>query len=226
MSIILDNREHGLIELMPDVTVQQLSVGDAHILSEEKPILVIERKTTADFVASFMDGRYREQRTRLLAFCAEHKAKAMYILEGGVDGPCRGLEKPAIQKLMNRLMLRYGIPVWITRSLEETANAISILSLQVLDDKTVFDGTQLSYTDVMATTKKANLAEPKTFLIGALTGCPGVSAKAAGAIVEVFKSLDELLKADVKALAEVKVGARRLGPAVAGRLLQLLRGSA
>lgn len=57
MSILLDNREHGLIPLLPTATIKQLPVGDAWILVNEKPVLIIERKTTADFEASFLDGR-------------------------------------------------------------------------------------------------------------------------------------------------------------------------
>lgn len=223
MPILLDTRERGLIPLIPTATLEQLQVGDA-ILQDKanKPVVIVERKTTADFVASFLDGRYREQRTRLLAYCHEHKAKALYILEGGVTTPCRTLERPAIQKLINRLMLRYGIPVWVTTSLEDTATAIQLLEFQIDDDPKVFEGEQVSYTDVLVTSKKANLDDPKTFLIGALLGCPGVSAKAATAIVEVFPSFDSLLKAEESAIALIKVGTRRLGPAVAKRLYTLL----
>jgi ERCC4-type nuclease len=227
MPILLDTRERGLIPLLPTATVEQLQVGDAILQDKSnKSIVIVERKTTADFVASFLDGRYREQRTRLLAYCQEHKAKALYILEGGVSTPCRTLERPAIQKLIHRLMLRYGIPVWPTTSLEDTATTLQLLEAQINDDAKVFEGEQVSYTDVLNTSKKANLDDPKTFLIGSLLGCPGVSAKAATAIVEVFPSFDALLKAEQSALASIKVGTRRLGPAVAGRLYSLLHAGA
>lgn len=74
----------------------------------------------------------------------------------------------------------------------------------------------------MATTKKANLDDPKTFGINAIQGCPGISAKAAVAIWEATGSWKTLLDMEEKALAEIKVGTRRLGPAVAKRLNALL----
>ena len=225
MSIILDTREHGLIPLLPGVPVQQLPVGDALIKHGEETVLVIERKTTADFEASFLDGRYREQRTRLLAFCQANKARALYILEGGVDGRLRSLSRAASQKLIHRLMLRYGVSVWVTRSLEDTAATLNLLAEQVREDPKVFEGEQLSYTDVMAPTKKANKDDYKAFAITALQGCPGVSAKSAAAVLEACQgSLEGVMAADEATLAGVKVGERRVGPAVAKRLHALLHG--
>lgn len=222
MSIILDNREHGLIPLLPGATIEQLPVGDAWIKYNDKTCVVIERKTTADFEASFLDGRYREQRTRLLAFCAEHNAKALYILEGGLDGHRHRLEKQALQKLIHRLKLRYGVPVWSTKSLQDTADTIRILGQQCAEDPKVFDGEQLSYTDVHHVTKKANKDDPNVFAIASLQGCPGVSAKIATAIWDTAGSFSKLLELEEATMANIKVGERRVGPAVAKRLWTLL----
>lgn len=224
MSIVLDNREHSLISLFTEPTVKQLPVGDAWILNAEgTAVLVIERKTTADFEASFLDGRYREQRTRLLAYCAENKAKAMYIFEGGLDGRRHRLERPALQKLAHRLMLRYGVSIWATKNTEDTASTLRLLADQIKDDSKVFEGETLSYTDVQHVTKKANREDPVAFMSAALQGCPGVSAKAAATIQGVYPTLTALLIAEEAQLASLKVGERKLGPAVAKRLLSLLK---
>lgn len=207
---------------MPQTPVQQLPVGDAWIKHSDQTVLVVERKTTADFEASFLDGRYREQRTRLLAYCQEHKAKALYILEGGLDGRRHKLEKSVLQKLVHRLMLRYGVSVWSTANTQDTANTLALLAAQVTEDPKVFEGEQLSYTDVMHTTKKANKDDPKAFAVAALQGCPGVSVKAATALLDEFDSLQGVMTAEEKQLAEIKVGERRLGPAAAKRLWSLL----
>lgn len=222
MAIVLDNREHSLISLLPTATVQQLPVGDAWIKIGEQTKLVVERKTTADFEASFLDGRYREQRTRLLAFCAEQKARALYILEGGLDGRRRSLDRPALQKLIHRLLLRYGVAVYFTKSTEDTAATLTLLAQQLTEDAAVFEGEQLSYTDVQHVTKKANKDDPKAFACAALQGCPGVSAKSAAAVWEVAQTWQRLLEMTEKEFAEIKVGERRLGPAVAKRLRALL----
>jgi ERCC4-type nuclease len=225
MSILLDNREHALIELLPQITVKQLPVGDAWIQTNDQTVLVIERKTTADFEASFLDGRYREQRTRLLAYCAENKAKALYILEGGLDGRRRSLERQALQKLIHRLCLRYGVAVWSTKDTEDTANTLRILAEQVKDDPKVFEGEQVSYTDVQHVTKKANKEDPRAFALAALQGCPGVSAKSAAAIWDATQSFQKLLEMSEDVIANIKSGERRVGPAVAKRLWTLLHSS-
>jgi ERCC4-type nuclease len=225
MSIILDNREHGLIPLLPEATVQQLAVGDIWIIHPEtnEPLVIAERKTTADFEASFLDGRYREQRTRLLAYCAEKKARPLYILEGGLDGRTRTMERPALQKLIHRLMLRYNVSVWSTKDLQDTAATAQMLAAQAKEDPKVFEAETLSYTDVQHVTKKANKEDPRAFALAALQGCPGVSAKAAAAIWDALGSWGALISAEEKTLADIKVGERRLGPAVAKRLSGLLK---
>ena len=73
--MILDVRERELIPLLPQWTTKQIPVGDIWIGLSGEEIqpggVVAERKSVRDFEASFLDGRYREQRSRLLAFCAE-----------------------------------------------------------------------------------------------------------------------------------------------------------
>jgi len=222
MSILLDVRELALIELMPTSPTEQLVVGDIWIGKDQEGGIVIERKTTTDFEASILDGRYREQRTRLLAYCKEKKARPMYIIEQGLKGRTRTLQPQALQKMLNRLMLRYGVAVWLTDDLQGTVNTIEILEAQFKDDPKVFIGETLSYTDVMHTAKKDNTGDPKVFAVACLVNCPGVSVKAATAILEAFGSLKIVMQQTETALADIKVGTRRFGPAAAKKLLALL----
>jgi ERCC4-type nuclease len=225
MSIVLDSRERGLIEIMKETPWQQLPVGDAWIQYDGATKVVVERKTTADLEASFLDGRYREQRTRLLAYCAEHKAKPLYVLEGGLDGRRQRLERSALQKLVHRLLLRYGVAVWSTKDMADTASTLNLLAAQVRDEPTVFEGETLSYTDVQHITKKANKDDPKAFAVAALQGCPGISATAAKALLEAFGSLKGCLEQTPERLSEVKIGQRKLGKVVGSRLAALLQPS-
>ncbi len=91
VATLLDDRERGLIGLLPSWTVSHLSVGDIWIgldASGSGPApygLILERKTAADLEASILDGRYREQRARLLAVAAERQAHPVYVIEGDLD---------------------------------------------------------------------------------------------------------------------------------------------
>ena len=107
--MIVDTREAELIRLFTDekveIEVKQLSVGDIWIGD-----LIIERKSIRDLEASILDGRYREQRGRILSYCQENKTQPMYILEGALSSSTGRLQKKAIMKFINRLIFHYQIP--------------------------------------------------------------------------------------------------------------------
>lgn len=69
-----------LLALQVPYQVENLPVGDIEIREEvDTPIVIIERKTVADLMASIVDGRYKEQSTRLQAITA---AQVWWIIEG------------------------------------------------------------------------------------------------------------------------------------------------
>ena len=226
--ILLDIRERELIRLLPSAPTAQLHVGDVWIgntdISGMSNAIVAERKTVADLEASLLDGRYREQRTRLLAFCAEKGARALYIIEGELDRLDARMTKESLQKILNRLMLRYSVPVLQTNNTEETAKALTLLQKQMEEDAKVFQGETLSYSDVMTFTKKGNKDDPKQFALAALQQCPGVSVGIARAILESCQTLEGVFAAEESAIAALKNGTRKVGPAVAKRLFALLHG--
>jgi ERCC4-type nuclease len=214
MDIILDTREHGLIKLMPDVPTQLLPVGDIWI----GPV-VAERKTIADLESSLRDGRYREQRTRLLAHCAETKGRPLYIIEGSFN-TCR-TSVNIVFKVLARLTLRYGISIIQTDSLADTVMRIKDIAELLAKDKDCFNAEMLSYTDVV-THKKANKEDPTNFLHAVLQQCPGVSAEKAKSIAAQFKNLEGVMAANEKELTECTTNGRKMGPVVAKRLWNLL----
>jgi len=227
-SIILDVREHELIRLMPAqlavppksvaVTTAQLPVGDIWIGSPEtnEYAVVAERKAVADLESSLKDGRYREQRTRLLTFCAEKKARPLYIIEGGLQ---HSFQKKMLWKVLNRLGMRYGVSIMQTASTKETAELVTAIAEQLTEDKVCFKAETLSYSDVQHFTKKGNKEDPETFTLAALQQCSGVSLDKAKALLETFKSFGGLLAATEAALVDVKMpNGRRLGPVLAARL--------
>lgn len=109
LSIVVDAREGDLIELCKQhqipITTRSLNVGDVCIQArltnttatmndgedigrdgnetgeDDKFVCVIERKTLADFTASFRDGRYREQKERLTGVIAQG-CKCVFMVEG------------------------------------------------------------------------------------------------------------------------------------------------
>ena len=237
----VDIRERELIPLLRPWPAKQLPVGDIWIgLSGEdvsegggdvaRGGIVAERKTTDDLEASILDGRYREQRTRLTTYCQRQGARPLYIIEGPMDRLWGKLTQETLQKYLNRLALRYGVAVIHTETTEATAALCKLLAAQIAEDASVFvatDPTSLSYSSTVAISKKGNKEDPHNFAACALQGCPGISAAAAEALLTACGGgMEGVWKAEEAALASVVVGKRKLGPVVAKRLWGLLHGGA
>ena len=219
--LIIDNRETALHELLKiEHEFVQLHIGDIIIgESVEKPILILERKTYADFQASIIDGRYREQRGRLLA----SGARVAYVLEGSPTALRPPMTAMSIEKIVARLMLVHGVSVFRTPSTAGTATLIETLNSMWIEDPKTFDqatGAQRA-ADGIHVVKKSNTENPEIFGTSLLCLVPGVSVKAAEAWLREFKTVGAVIKADEKALADVKNGSRRIGNAVAARAIKI-----
>ena len=227
----LDTREGELIRLLqaPQDIVKQLPVADIWIgITESNSIseggLLIERKSIRDLEASILDGRYHEQRGRLLASCHENKTQPMYIVEGSFSSGTGRLTKKALMKFINRLIFHYNIAVMQTASINETAELIQTLVEQWKEDPTSLQRTTelVKVTDGIHVQKKANAMDPRQFAICCIAQCPGVSVKAAEQLVTTFGSLPGVIQATKEEIEKVKVGARKIGPVVSKRLYELL----
>ena len=86
--LIIDNREKDLKAVFKDAEFKNMDLGDIQINyvknGKEELFLLIERKTMSDLIASVNDGRYREQKKRLLE-SGIPKERIMYLLEGPSD---------------------------------------------------------------------------------------------------------------------------------------------
>lgn len=231
----LDTRESELIKILDGtegMSVKQLQVADIWIgvNSEGKMSeggLIIERKSIKDLEASILDGRYREQRGRILSYCQENKTQPMYILEGALSSTTGRLQKKAIMKFINRLVFHYQIPVMQTASVQETSELIQALIEQWKEDPTSLQRTSelIKVTDGIHIQKKANAADHRQFAISCLAQCPGVSVKMAEVLIDTFKTLKSVIEAPVKDIEVVKVGTRKVGPVVSKRLSDILNQS-
>ena len=225
---LLDTRESELIQRIPDAIVKQLPVADIWIGTNDQGIveggLIIERKSIRDLEASILDGRYKEQRGRILSFCQENKSQPMYILEGSLASATGRLQKKALMKFIHRLIFHYQIPVMQTQSVQETAELVQTLIEQWKDDPASLQRTTelIKVTDGIHIQKKDNAADPTQFAISCLAQCPGVSVKMAYQLVQTFGTFQGILNASSAELEAVKVNARKVGPVVSKRLYELL----
>ena len=246
MPIWFDYREKLLLKLAPTVKEFTPPVGDIWIgeLSGNELKaggVILERKTGADLEASIMDGRYKEQRGRLLAYADQHKVAVGYVIEGILDRLDGRLTESALLKHITRLQFHYQIPVVQTASAQETVRLA-----QLIDEQWTKEGGKFAYqacTVIGAVGSGANAGTlafqaasyiksecrdtPQTFLLGTLTQCRGISEGLARLIISKFGSLETLMAATAADLIMVdpENPKRKIGKAVAERLYGLLHSS-
>lgn len=225
---LLDTRENELIKILNSKT-KQLPVGDIWIGVNEKEEfieggLVIERKSIRDLEASILDGRYREQRGRILSFCEQNKTQPVYILEGNWGSNTGRLTKKALMKFVNRLILHYQIPVIQTSSISETSEIIQSMVEQWTEDPKNLQRTteMIKATNGIHIKKKDNSLDHRHFAISCLAQCPGVSVKMAETLIDHFKTLEKVITANAKEIEVIKIGNRKIGPVVSKRLYNIL----
>lgn len=230
VTLVLDNRERALAteltRLGVSFTTTVLDVGDFMIqtVADAAPLLVAERKSLADFAASNADGRYREQRARLMAVRGGGTA-VVYVLEGTWSGDdSRGFgggrtTEGQLRRLTTRLVLRYGMPVIASASLTETARWARCLLGQLNDDAAVFQpeegmatataAAMSSFTAAISTVKRSNKSAGGT-AAAMLSAIPGLGAKRCEALV-AEKSIADLVGLSADDLSALVVGGKRLG---------------
>jgi ERCC4-type nuclease len=232
MPIWIDYREKLLLRLAPTIKELTPPVGDIWIgdLSGSELLaggVIIERKTVSDLEASILDGRYSEQRGRLLAYANQHKVAIGYIIEGHVvDGR---LASSALLKHITRLQFHHRIPVIQTSSAQDTLRIVTLIEEQWVSDKGQFSwqsGSGCLTTPVAVSYVKSACRDTSdAFLIGVLTQCRGISESLARIIVAQHSSLEKLLtvsSTDLAVIADPSNPKRKVGKAVAERLYGLL----
>lgn len=197
MKIILDIRENGLIQKITSET-QQLPIGDVLIQDNEgKTMIIIERKSIADLLASIKDGRYEEQSHRLMYSTDIPRHHIMYILEGNIQF-LNPNERKIVFSAMTSLNIIKGFSVIRTMNLQETADFIINLSEKMERDiekgkKPYYLESQInvqeqpikSYCELVKTVKKDNITPEN---IGEILLCqiPGISSVTAKVILQKF----------------------------------------
>ncbi len=240
IALVVDNRERALAAELTRIgvpyTTAALDVGDLLIQNAEgQPLLVAERKSLADFAASNADGRYREQRARLMAVRGSGVA-VVYVLEGAWSGhderPVGGTRttEGQLRRLTTRLVLRYGMPTIASASVADTALWCRTLLSQLSDDVTVFqpeDGlaaattaAMTGLTAVLSTAKKGNKTAAST-AAAMLSAIPGLGEKRVTALL-AETSVAALASMRADEIAGLVVGGKRLGPAVATAIAEAL----
>ena len=134
MKVIIDERETALYEKCESILDSQqkasyiqlskevLNLGDILIKTDEdKDVLLIERKSFSDLLASIKDGRYEEQSYRLLHSSGFPPHSVFYLIEGMLSQLRAPIEKKIIFSAISTLQFFKGFSVHRTSSVQESA---------------------------------------------------------------------------------------------------------
>jgi ERCC4-type nuclease len=135
--LILDSREVKLIDLIKSklpndfkipYSTENLQIGDIiikHTLDNITYSLIIERKCVTDMIASIKDGRYKEQKIRLLAELANTPNTIItYLLEGSMSELRLQQDKTMFNGSIISSIFRDKISIIRTYSLIETLDIL------------------------------------------------------------------------------------------------------
>ena len=185
MRLLIDCRESRLITLLNEIDVpfetQNLELGDIQIVAPDFT-LIFERKAGNDLEASIKDGRYQEQKARLLGL------RCTYILES------TQIDTEAKQSAVIHTMYRDNMHVVFTRDLSETGGFIKNVYQRCVLHPEYFSGTTTltSYLNTLKSKKSENI-NPAGCWILQLSQIPGISIVIAKSISQVYPTMGHLV---------------------------------
>jgi ERCC4-type nuclease len=206
-----------------ELKTETLPIGDIIINDGKEDRLIIERKSINDLLSSIKDGRYEEQSYRLTGL-EHHNHNIIYLIEGDVNKVNRfksdnQVEKLTIYSAMFSLNYYKGFSVFRSFSLEESATIICNMAYKIgkdINKKQYFqnsvtmepsesekvstdenednqEANEKDYVNVIKKVKKDNITPEN---IGEIMLCqiPGISSVTALAVMEKFKTMQNLIK--------------------------------
>lgn len=203
MELIIDSRENKILEQLeanPQLfssykyKKEYLDVGDFVLSDSNGHTLFFERKTWADLAGSLRDGRFREQRSRLLQLQEDSSTeinKVCYIIEGLYREEYKS-EKHAV----TRLQFVYNVPVIFSQSLMNTIDILEGFLEKDKLDAFFSEGRDplLDQIEARAKGKKKNYDDTRLFFGECLATIKGVSGPMALAITEKWSTLNDFIK--------------------------------
>lgn len=196
---------------------RRLDVGDMTI-SNGVRTFVLERKQWSDLAASICDGRFKEQKSRMLS---TDNTLYMYVIEGALgswDASCRGMKHTCMWAALTKTCLRDGIPVFHTLTETDTASLIAYLYTQLTTHGFDAHPGNGVVSGSAAKRKRDNLESPADALRAMLCVIPGVSKAKADTLVQRWPHVTQLSSASESDIAHLKCGDRNMGPALARRI--------
>jgi crossover junction endonuclease MUS81 len=239
--IKFDNREKDLIKILEtkgySVTLENLDLGDIQFIdaSSKEIIIIIERKTYSDLSASIKDGRYKEQKERMI-HSLKNNVRKIVLLEGTDISKFSLPEKTFTSVIINTL-IRDNIHIFMSKNQEDTIQFIEniIINIPKYYDNIkneIINNEFKSFNLTCKVSKKENLTYEVCFK-NMLSQIPGVSTTMANIFSLKYKNMGNFIiklkeigdkELIIKIISEEKYGInnRRIGDKVGEKIYNFI----
>lgn len=208
LNILIDSREANLyndiinrdLDIYTDkieFNKNNIDIGDINIKYRDIEY-IFERKTIKDLISSIHDGRYREQKARMID--NYDNKRITYIIEGDDILSSKSYNNSKVlQSTYLNILFRDNIRLVFTKNVNETATLILSLSIKIIKNPEKFNNTtdnNTIYTDHLKLKKKKieNIDE-KTCYLMQLSQIPYISNTIAKNISNIYPSMTSLILA-------------------------------
>ena len=202
MTFILkvDNREKDLIQLLENQNVsfikENLEIGDIQFLEEDdnnnQLLVLIERKSYLDLSNSIKDGRYKEQKNRILNSIPQNVRK-MYLLEGNVKD--FKLKQSVLDGTILNTILRDNLHIYYSKNIEKTMEFILSIQKNInkFKDNIKNNNVDLNTSNSLIHVVKKKNMNSETCFLNMICGIPGISNKTGQVIVDKYKNIGSMM---------------------------------
>lgn len=216
---IIDSRENSIYDDIIDrdldiykdkieIIRESICIGDIHIKYNDNTY-IFERKTVKDLISSIHDGRYREQKARMLSTYSQKYLS--YIIEDDdiLSSKIYSKNKSMIQGAYINTLFRDNIRILFTKNIGETVTLLLSIAIKMIEHPKKFANTDLSrenstvsqealstavYTDfIKLKKKKIDNIDINTCYIMQLSQIPHISNVLAKNIAKVYPNMIDLI---------------------------------
>lgn len=190
------NRDLDIYTEKIEIVKNNIDIGDINIKYCNIEY-IFERKTINDLISSIHDGRYREQKARMMS--NYDNKNITYIIEGDDVLSTKTYNKSKVlQSTYLNILFRDKIRLIFTKNVNETATLLLSLSIKIIENPEKFNNTSndSTYTDhLKLKKKKIDNIDEKTCYIMQLSQIPHISNIIAKNISNIYPTMTSLILA-------------------------------
>lgn len=205
---------------------KQLPFGDAMFYVDGKLAMVVERKTTTDFVSSILSSHMNDQLRALLTFKKENPAvPVVIIIEGDLSqADLRGVSPERFVSVIKEWTW-LGITRYDTMNAKDSVDYYNatVTKFELMGSVADYQQLTIDTIPIMSAGKKSQVTA-NNFLSVTLGNISGISASVAECLAKQYTSLEQFVQTYDPDKAQLQmVGKKRLGPKRAHRIQAFLK---